>query len=127
MGLGHGHGLNDDSPERRATIRTASVHRVIGNTDTTEGRGRSFTLGWFLDHGPATRFAQGRGVMGAPAEIESRTEQIVQVVDGAGRPIEGECYILGESIWTPEKAANKAVQEALAKLTVEDRRVLGLP
>lgn len=120
-------GPNDDSTARRATIRTATVHRVIGNTDTTEGRGRSFTLGWFLDHGAATRFAQGRGVMGTPAYIESRTEQIVQVVDGAGRPIEGECHILGEQLWTPEKAANKARQDALAKLTIEDRRVLGLP
>jgi hypothetical protein len=126
MGLGIGHGLNDD-PERRATIRTATVHRVVGNTDLTEGRGASFTLGWFLDHGTATRFADGRGVMGTAAYIESKTEQVVQVVDGAGQPIAGECYILGEQLWTPEKAASEARQRALAKLTPEDRRALGLP
>ena len=127
MGLGIGHGLNDAAPERKATIRTATVHRVIGNTDLTEGRGSSFTLGWFLDHGAATRFAQGRGVMGTAAHVESRTEQVVQVIDGAGLAIDGESYILGEQLWTPEKAAGEARQRALAKLDAEDRRALGLP
>lgn len=105
------------------TIEVASIYKVIGNTDTTEGRGSSVLLGTFLDMGAALAWAEGRGVMGTPADVRSEAAKIVRVGDRA--------YVLGQRVDTTIAEAKEAAladlrKAALAKLTTAEREALGV-
>jgi hypothetical protein len=78
------------------------------NADSTEGRGPMIVIGMFEDQQAATRAASGWGVMG--------------VGDGDVEPM-----IVYESFREYNDEKTKELKnKALAKLTREDREVLGL-
>lgn len=132
MGLGIGHGLNDDAQECRKREQMALVHKArvfhaVGNSDHIEGRGQRVTVGWYFTRDEAFAGARGNGVYGGDVSIEERNEQVVQFLDAEGYPIPGEAYILGEQLWTAEKAQRSLRESARAKLTAEEWAALGLP
>lgn len=96
---------------------------VMGNTDTTEGRGPLFTIARFYSETEAVAFCQQYGsrwgVFGSPLDpatyVKVETIQIYNTVEEA-------CE--GVGIETENTKTQKAA--ALAKLTAKERKLLGL-
>lgn len=94
---------------KRFTIK--NVFEACTNTDLDEGRGREVPIAHFIHESDARRAAKGRGVMGTDADV--------RMVD-----VDIRVY---ESFREFELEFERDVRaKALAKLTPEERRALGL-
>jgi hypothetical protein len=96
-----------------------------GENDTNEGRGGTHTVGWYLTNAEATEGVKSEGVWGGPGTVKSH-QALRQVMPDSN---------FGQYIyWKIEKInvqSNKDYVEsvrksALAKLTDEEKRVLGV-
>lgn len=111
-----------------ARVFRCSCFEVIGNTDTTEGRGMSTCIGVFDKRIDAEYAAKGAGVMGRNAEIRNRIYDIVVPLHG-GKEFWDEAKVLGAA---PQKFVIEFIdpielrKAALAKLTQSERELLGL-
>lgn len=92
-----------------------TVFEVRRELDTNEGRGGTVLVGHVFTEAEATLLAEGNGVYGGPGPIYKH--HVVRFSDGA-------VYKLGERMDLDVERA-KAVARALAKLTPEERRLLG--
>jgi hypothetical protein len=109
------------------------VYYPVANTDTEEGRGRQYPIAYFLDQTSAEVAGKKRGVQGTDCEVESKTVTLLDT--SRGDPMSGhlqeEIYLVGERVYR-NLSEYKAGQEdeirarAMAKLTAEERKVLGL-
>ncbi len=123
MGTGIGYGRNDEPDEhaagplpKRVQATVELIFEARGDIDQTEGRGGTRVIGYSRLRSEAAEMAKGQGAMGTPGQVHA-----VQAVffDGGG------VYVLGPRLdvdWSREKL--KA--SALAKLTPEERKALGL-
>lgn len=105
-----------------ATIETVTVYTVVGNTDTTEGRGMPVTLGRSTERHVAHMIAKGRGVMGTDADVEHSAERVVR--------IDGSTFLVGDQVFHSlveyeAKQKEDLKSHALSKLTAAERAVLG--
>jgi len=101
------------------------VHRVVGNTDRG-GAGASVVLGYFLDRGAAESFAVGKGVWGTNAEVVTETLKVVSAFNPQDKRSASHFYLLGAPIYAGEAPEGDRRAAALAKLTPEERKLLGL-
>lgn len=105
--------------EKMAKIETMLVYHVVTNSDTTEGRGHDVILGMYDNPAAAEASAKGRGVFGSNAEIRKYDTQVV-------RTSTPETYILGRRVESTYTNPEDIKAAALAKLTPEERRILGV-
>lgn len=96
--------------------RILEMFEVLGHRDQTEGRGGMYVVGYAFDRESANRMAAGKGVYGAPGEINHM--RAVMLADGA-------VYTLGHRV-DEEWQRMHAAARARAKLSPEDLRALGL-
>lgn len=104
-------------------INERELYNVVGNSDTSEGRGVSVDLGWFFNRMSARTFANGRGTMGSSATVKTETRKTVQI-----GPV---TYLLGPVVFASVEDAEHRQKEsvrtaALAKLTDAEKLALGL-
>jgi hypothetical protein len=110
-----------------AAIRLESLLSIEGNTDSVEGRGASYTIGYAKSLTAAKDIAKGRGPMGSDAVI--REANVLRIsftgIDGNAQDV---CVALNAVKPFDHKAHRKAevMEKALAKLTEEERKVLGV-
>lgn len=104
---------------RTATIRTETLYRVIGNTDLEEGRGKSYTVGWFVNRVDAKRSAKGEGVFGGDWPIDQEQKDVVVLPNG-------KMFLLDAEVTVKYVDPEKAKKAALSKLSAADKRALGL-
>ena len=96
-----------------------------GENDTNEGRGGTHTVGWYLTEAEAKVGVEKEGVWGAPGSVKSH-KALKQVVADSNF---GEYkYWLVELVnVVPNKEYVETVRKnALAKLSDEEKRVLGV-
>jgi hypothetical protein len=104
---------------RLGHIRRKTLHRVSYNSDTSEGRGQtSYTF--FASKDVALRAAKGNYVMGTDCPVVM-TSPMVFIEDETGAT-----YLLGEKVEIQFEDPRVVRERALAKLTLEERAVLGL-
>jgi hypothetical protein len=108
-------------PKRLLQGAIYTVWSAKEDTDKTEGRGPQTLIGYFHDQRDAETASIGKGVMGWPGGVQSLD---IFSIDGGktGYPI-----TLGEAISIMPGGFTDRREAALAKLTDEDRRILGLP
>ncbi len=105
------------------SIEDRIVYEVSANTDLTEGRGPTRAIGWFFKREDAVTYANGRGVMGTPAHVEDgKTCKVVCMYGDYGN----EFHLLGRKIIESYDPDKEIRINALAKLSAEEKRVLGL-
>lgn len=102
---------------RAAKIFTKTLFQVKSNYDTTEGRGREYTVGWFIDRETAEKAGKGQYVMGGDCPIETVTQEVVLNE-------RGELFLLGKHIEVTYEDPREIRARALAKLTPEERKAL---
>lgn len=99
---------------------------VITNSDLTEGRGQRVSLGWFLHQLDAQERARGAGVLGTDAIIERSEQWVLRykacTVHGSREVI----HIVGTEVIVHYVDPEVLRQRALAKLTPEEIKLLGL-
>lgn len=101
-------------------ITTKTVYKVMSNTDLEEGRGKPYVLAMYLDYEEAAKHAKGNYVMGSDCPIRNETLDVVQNGD------DPTFYVLGPKIETKYHNPRLLRAQALAKLTEEEKKVLGL-
>lgn len=100
-------------------IFPVTLWRVMTNSDLTEGRGSQRTLGWFADPNVAAKAARGNYVMGSDCPVE-------QVVMNIIKTQAGKVFLLGEEVQIQYEDPREIRARAIAKLTPEERQVLGI-
>lgn len=100
-------------------VYEAVVYEAFEDNDKQEGKGTQTSLGFFLFKETAELAAEGKGVQGSIGPIRKATKFICEVVSS------GEMYIIGDKI-NNELSSNFAKKRAMAKLSDEDKKVLGL-
>lgn len=96
------------------------IYEATTNTDTIEGRGVEMVIGRFTNPGQAAKAAKGMGPMGTDGGVQARE---VYVMFEAWLEGDGKKYAdRHEALSSEDRVRNGA----LAKLTAEERRVLGL-
>ena len=106
-----------------ATVEETTLYNVFANTDMIEGRGAPVLIGVFVNGASAKRWADGRGVYGAKADVREEKGRIVRVG--------GNVFVVGPrvnlSVEHAEEQERQATRErALAKLTAAEREALGV-
>lgn len=96
-----------------------TVYKVMTNSDLTEGRGCESVSAVFDNELAATRYAKGKYVMGTDAPIRFEDASVVKLEDGT-------YYLLGQEILTQYRDPDEVRRCALAKLTLEERTLLGV-
>lgn len=102
-----------------ARVFETTLFHVTTNTDTNEGRGAERTLGWFVDKRVAADAAKGNYVMGTDCPVHEKKVTVVQLDDGR-------LFLLGDNILVKYEDPRKVRARALAKLSAEEREVLGI-
>lgn len=108
-----------------AFIGEYRAYKAQGDTDTTEGRGPLRTIGWYLNEQLAKLAAKGQGVFGADGYVSPEIVNVIVYID----PDTGESVVrkLGELLQQQQFEDDDEVRaRALAKLSAEERRALGL-
>lgn len=100
-----------------ARIAVMTLYKVEFNSDSTEGRGRAF-YEWYINHETATRVAKGQYVMGTDCPIHRVAETVVISGD--------KVWLLGAPIGITWEDPRETRARALAKLTPEERKILGV-
>jgi len=108
-------------PWRPAEVRDEFTYSVIGNTDTTEGRGRSYTMGIAETEKSAKTFAKGKGVMGSDAPVHNTNHLRVRFDEDNDMYAERLTDVI-----TSVECEKREKEEALAKLTDKEKELLGL-
>jgi hypothetical protein len=99
------------------------IWEVISNSDLTEGRGSQVVVARFFNRPIAINYAKDKGVMGTPAEV---AEGEVLAIGGL-KALEPTKYrVLGPVVPIYNDPTDIKRQQALSKLTEEDKRILGL-
>lgn len=104
-----------------ADIHELTLYKVTTNSDTTEGRGATILIGWFIHEDVARKAARGQGVMGTDANVGPLR---VKVAKTPGK--KGKMYLLGDEVSTRYEDPAEVRARALAKLTDEEKAALGL-
>lgn len=116
--------MNEEETEQalgNASVFLISCWRVYTNSDRTEGRGSPVTLAYFKHRRDADAFAVGKGAYNTPAQVE-RLQVTVVFLDKNAFVVESPApYFSG-----PTEDESSIRERALAKLTEQERVVLGL-
>lgn len=88
-----------------------NAYEAYTNSDLTEGRGRDVHIGYFEQEADAKRASQGKGVMGSDAWV---------------RKVSKEIFVFENYQEFEQRENEETRQRALNKLTVAERRSLGL-
>ena len=97
-------------------IKFISVYETVGPVDTTEGRyGGNQSYGYFAELAEAIKCARGKGVMGTEGEVKTRAAISVNDI----------VYLI-EEIEVNTSLDSLRRKKALAKLTAEEKKILGL-
>lgn len=103
------------------------VFEVVINSDSTEGRGRDYVCARFFTLDAAKNFAKGRDVMGSDGRVQNGWVVCVPTNSKTKcYPIEMKYYPIGSEVPVFESIEHKARTEALNKLTLAERKLLGL-
>ncbi len=103
-----------------AVISDIDLYKATTNSDTTEGRGGTILIGYFVSKGVAEKAAKGRGVMGYDGQVDFVKCKVVTKNDT------GESWTVGEKISILYEDPAEVRARALSKLTQEERAALGL-
>jgi hypothetical protein len=102
---------------RDAKVVNVQLYRVTFNSDSMEGRGFT-SYEWYVDPTIANSRAKGNYGMGTDCPVDVIYAAIIVVGD--------EMYRLGEQIKLHYEDPREVRERALAKLTPEERKVLGI-
>lgn len=98
-----------------------TVYATVINSDSTEGRGRDYDIGYFWDQQAAVDFGRKRDVMGSDGRVAER-----QVTLG----LDGQIWLLDRPVLphdSPEHAKRAAaLKKARETLTAEELTLLGI-
>ena len=103
-------------------ISTVLALKVTGDTETCEGRGPRYVVGYYLDYEVAYRAASGKGVMGGPGYIEEVTVNVVSYKNNGVDVMR----VLGEEVHTEYEDPQDVRERALSKLSDKEKKALGL-
>lgn len=109
-------------------LEPTTLYEIRGEIDQTEGRGGTRLIGYTRHFDTAREYAKGKGVMGLPGKVLEKEGFILFHEHDA--KVYG--FMLQSSLIAPEdllcSSAQKAKEreEALAKLTDRERKLLGL-
>lgn len=106
-------------PGRPGRIFDVTLYKVTANTDTTEGRGSTYVIGWFVDAGVAKKAAKGKGVMGTDSPVDPVACSVIRTDDGS-------VFLVGDEVQITYEDPKEVRERALAKLTPEERNALGI-
>ena len=98
------------------------LYKVQGHTDTTEGRGPMYTVGYFTDFEIAQRASKGKGVMGGDGSVETVTATVAVFTADNGEVMHG---IIKEFVQVEYEDPADVRKRALEKLTPKERKALG--
>lgn len=103
-----------------AVAMDIEYYEVVGNTDNMEGKGRRKVLGVFplQEGGAANSFAQGKGVFGSPADVQTQQTSVLMMGDRFFRI--GDEVVFNDS----DEFKKQQVAKVLSKLSKEDIEIL---
>ncbi len=104
---------------RIGEIITLTLYEVQSNSDLTEGRGYTTSLGFYTNKTVAQHAAKGKYVMGTDCPIKQTNVECVITQDG-------DLFLLGDKIDVSDSIEGKIRAHALSKLSVKEIEVLGL-
>lgn len=111
---------DDVSPNApRGRLIEMDVYRVMSNSDLTEGKGKEFVLATYQNRLDAQRHGAGNYVMGSACPIVQERVKVVKLQDDT-------YFELGSEVLRGFVDKNELRLRALAKLTPEERELLGL-
>jgi hypothetical protein len=107
-----------------SAVRYTRVHTVVGNEDSMEGRGRPLVLGLSCNQREADAMAKNAGPMGGRADVRfDDAIHISLLVEGV---LAHELAVPFDRLFVSESLQEDVRARALAKLTEEEKFVLGL-
>lgn len=113
-------------PGVHITGEAVEIWAVVGNTDSTEGRGFPVDLMYCGTREGALLMALGRGVFGGAADVQERLALLTDIVCD-GKPyyilLPGSAFV---QLQNTDAAMRKRREELLSKMSAADRVVLGL-
>lgn len=98
-----------------------NVYEVVINSDPNEGKGTNYVCARFMSNQEALKFARGRDVCGSNGSVQRGK---VLVVGGEGGSFS--YYPINAAVKVYGTVEDEAREEALKKLTLEERKLLGL-
>jgi len=101
------------------------VFEVVINSDPVEGRGRDYVCARFFNEPDAKNFAKGRDVMGSDGKVQKGrvvAESTFKRSFASGEKF----YPVGSEVPVFKSIEDKARTEALNKLPLAERKLLGL-
>lgn len=112
-----------------ARLETLFLYKVTGENDTTEGRGGTYLVGYFVNSVDAQKAAEGKGVWGGAGDIKTEN-QVVAIYRDPTTGLET-IRLVGEAIRvffeSPEDTRNRAIAKLQgANLSVAELQSLGL-
>lgn len=119
--MGHKGGYSTRRFEGHVT--QMQVWEVRGDTEMNEGRGPTYTVGYFTDPSIAARAARGKRAMGTDDTPQMRVLDVVIFRDENGEEKVG---IIKEFVTLQYDDPEELRAQALAKLTAKERKALGL-
>lgn len=102
---------------RDAKVVRLTLHRVEFNSDGNEGRGAT-SYEYYLDAGTAATRAKHNFVMGTDCPVKAIEESVLVIGDNIFR--------IGDEVVLQYEDPREVRARALAKLTPEERKVLGI-
>jgi len=111
---------------RDVRLEHVTLYEVITNEDLCGGRGRSVSLGWYLHRFDAIERARGAGVFGSDAEVKSSEQWVMRYRACSPNGSREVIHIIGTEVSVTYVDPKVSRTRALAKLTPEEREVLGL-
>lgn len=108
--------VNLSDPEN-AKVGRITMYRVEFNTDNNEGRGSTY-YEYYVTSAVAHTRAKGRGVMGTDCTVVPTSERVIVI----GEKI----FRIGDEIIALYEDPEVVRKRALAKLTPEERKALGI-
>ena len=106
-----------------ANVTKMHLFEVRGESDTTEGRGGTYLVGWFTDGEIAKKAAHEKGVWGGHGQINEKICDVAVFKNGLGEEVVG---IIKEYVQIDYEDPRETRAKALAKLTPKERKALGL-
>lgn len=101
-------------------LKRITAYEVRGQTDTTEGRGGTYLVGYFFNKSKADEAAKDKGVWGAAGDVH--TVNVVELTYPQGFKV----FYLDKPIDVKSATNEELKAKALAKLTTEDKLILGI-
>lgn len=98
-------------------MKIITIYETIINSDPTEGRGYDMVIGRFFTKTAAENFGRHKDVMGTNGTVK---EQLALQDD------DDTYYVLGPPVAVAHDELGLKRQNALSKLTLEERKLLGL-